>query len=170
MSTGNRLPSSNVTSKKAQILELSAAGHPNKEIAIKVEASQEYVAKVKSEAKRAAFQGRPLVAPSSARTSAIAVGTKLGIHSSPGSPLGGKFRTSFVSLKETEENVQVRRELWKKFDEKVPNVEIIKETGLNPSVVWSEFEYFLLFKRRDPYALQKDVMDYLSTRTGKEGC
>jgi hypothetical protein len=70
-------------------------------------------------------------------------------------------------LKETNENVEVRKELWKKFAEKMPNAEIIMETGLNPASVWSEFQYFLTFTNRDPYAIQKDAVDYLVTRVGK---
>ena len=181
------LDSRTISSKKAQILKLAATGrHSDREIAIKVGTSEGYVAKTKSEARRgAALQeyssapGSPL--PSSIRrpTTYGAGGsssskTKLQIHrgntAAPSSPLlNTKFQRGFhiININETEENAKVRKELWIKFDQKVPNVEIIKETGLNPDVVWSEFEYYLSFTNRDPYALQKQAMVYLSIRIGQ---
>jgi hypothetical protein len=155
-----------VTSKKGQILELSAAGLHNREIAAKVGSSPVYVAKVKSEAKRRALQARaPAVLPY-AKPIVIAGGTNLGIHHL-GSSLSGRSQTAITNLKETDENVRVRKELWGKFAQKMPNVEIIKETGLNPGNVLYEFEYFLRFLNRDAYALQKGAIDYLANCIGE---
>jgi hypothetical protein len=75
-------------------------------------------------------------------------------------PLLGLTNSTIIiitDLKETSENAEVRKELWKKFSDKTPMIEIIKEMGLNPGVVSSEFEYFLKFVDRDPYPLQKDM-------------
>jgi hypothetical protein len=166
-SAGGPLPSSDGTSKKAHILKLAAAGRPNREIASEVGASLEYVAKVKSEAKRRAMQGHaPTFLPSSrpAASGGSGSSTKVAIHYPAASILGARDQTSIISLKETDENAAVRKELWKKFSDNIPVVEIIRETGLNPHVVWSEFEYFLILTKRDPYTLQKEAMDYLSTR------
>ena len=68
-----------------------------------------------------------------------------------------------TDLKETSENAEVRKELWKKFSDKTPMIELIKEMGLNPGVVSSEFEFFLKFIDRDPYPLQKDMQRITGT-------
>ena len=169
------------TSKKSQILRLAAAGHSDRAISAQVGTSEGYVAKVKSEAKRAALQGHPPPVPdlrliSSARgTSGTSTSSKTSLQTrlrqlTAHSPLISIRPQSPIivnNLRETNENAEVRKELWKKFAQKVPIIEIIKETGLNPAVVWSEFEYFLQFTDRDPYALCKDAMDYLSNCVGK---
>jgi hypothetical protein len=128
------------------------------------------VAKVKSEAKRASLQGHsppPLLLLPSPHPIGSASSNKHRIYRSVGSAASDRSQTTTVSLKETEENVNVRKELWKKFLEKIHNVEIIIETGLNPGSVWSEFQYFLTFRNCDPYAIQKDAVAYLVSRVGK---
>jgi Tfp pilus assembly protein PilW len=184
MSQGsNSLPSMDRTiSKKAQIVQLAAAGHSNRQIAAETGTSEGYVAKVKSEAKRAiALKGHPAPSPPEslllhsstdpkAAGSGVSTTTKSANPNSPVHPSSNRSssnslqRASFINLQETNENAEVRKTLWKRFAEKIPNVEIVKETGLNPAVVWSEFEYFLRFTDRNPYALYRDAMDYLSKR------
>jgi hypothetical protein len=177
-----------IGSKKSRILKLVATGrYSDRQIAAEVGTSEGYVAKTKSEARRSeALRGhssdpgsplassirRPIVYSAGGSSSKTKLQVNRGNHGAPHSSsplLNTKFQRGsyIINLNETEENAKVRKELWIKFDQKVANVEIIKETGLNPDVVWSEFEYYLSFTNRDPHSLHKQVMDYLSMRIGQ---